>query len=164
MVPALDVIDEHFVVAPAADVARALCDERVWAGLFPDITLTSTWDRGAEGRQWSVGGALSGTAEVWLEPWGDGTLVHVYLRCEPAHPQSGRRLRRRYAVPLKATVFAAKDRLEGLRPAGEPDPEPSDGRVVSASTAPITGRRARRRRIAGERRRRGADRGGLRHG
>jgi len=163
-VPALDVIDEHFVVAPAAEVARTLCDERTWDAWFPDVTLTCTWDRGDVGRQWAVAGALSGSAEVWLEPWGDGTFVHLYLRCDPARPTPAPRLRRRYALPLKAAVFAVKDRLEASRRPGEPDPVPSERPVVSAPTTPGTGRRAGRRRIAGERRRRGAERGGPRNG
>ncbi len=163
-VPALDVIDEHFVVAPAALVAPALCDERAWAGWLPGLTLACTWDRGDVGKQWTVAGELSGTAEVWLEPWGDGTLVHVYLRCDPARPTPARRLRRTYALPLKAAVFAVKDRLEVARRPGEPDPELPQRPVVSASTAPAAGRRAGRRRIAAERRRGGADRGGPRNG
>ncbi len=161
--PALDVIDEHFVVAPPALLASVVCDEREWARWLPGLTLRCTWDRGEQGRQWTVGGSLRGTAEVWLQPWGDGTVLHAYLRCDPPGPVPSARLRRQYARPLKAALFEVKDRVERGRRPGEPDPPPGSVPVVSAPTASVHGRPAGRRRIAGERRR-AAYRGEPRHG
>ena len=33
-------------------------------------------DRGDKGRQWVLTGRVAGTAEIYLEPWQDGTVVH----------------------------------------------------------------------------------------
>ncbi len=129
----LDLVDEHFIAADRGAVRRLLCDEARWRGWFPDLTLTAYDDRGLEGVRWRVTGALTGTAEVWVEKYGDGAVVHVFLRADPTRPgrwrlrAAGRRrrrreaarLRRRYAVPLKRQLFAAKDSLEAGRPAGE---------------------------------------------
>lgn len=120
----LDLVDEHFIAADRGAVRRLLCDEARWRGWFPDLTLTAYDDRGLEGVRWRVTGALTGTAEVWVEKYGDAAVVHVFLRADPTHPARRRgreaaRLRRRYAVPLKRQLFAAKDSLEGGRPAGE---------------------------------------------
>lgn len=34
--------------------------------------------------RWTVSGALVGTMEVWLEPVLDGTMLHYFLRADPA--------------------------------------------------------------------------------
>ena len=64
----------------------------VW---FPGAMFTSYDDRGPLGDRWTVTGALVGTAEVWLEEHGDGTVVHAYLRVDPrgyrASPEPSRR-------------------------------------------------------------------------
>ncbi|MGH3329370.1 MAG: hypothetical protein ACRDPT_16535 [Streptomycetales bacterium] len=83
-------------------------------------------DRGHEGLRWSITGELLGSAEVWLEAFADGTIVHYYLRGEPAAP-SGRvrrlaaaRLRRRYTLAWKRRINALKDELEAGRATGMP--------------------------------------------
>jgi len=117
-VPPLDVVDEHFVMADPSVVRRELCDEQEWARWLPGLRLECYDDRGDLGKRWDCSGLFAGTAEVWLEASGDGTLVHVYL-CGTELPA---RRRRRLVRTLKRQVFAVKDRLEAGRPAGLPDP------------------------------------------
>ena len=119
-VPAIDLVDDTFVVAPVEQLAAVVADPASWRRWWPDLRLTTTRDRGPKGRQWRVDGALVGTAEVWLEPWGDGVLVHFYLRCEPGASQRADRELRRRAQAWKRAVHALKDDLERGRRPGEP--------------------------------------------
>lgn len=112
---AVDLVDDAFIAAFPALVARAVADPCRWRRWWPDLHLTVTRDRGVKGQQWAVEGALAGTAEIWLEPWGDGVLVHHYLRVDPPALRSGRwlrRERRRRALSWKRSVHALKDELE----------------------------------------------------
>lgn len=122
----LDVVDETFVVAPGKAL-KSLCDEATWARWFPRISLTCDEDRGALGKRWTVTGELVGSAEVWLQQYADGTIVHVYLRVGWARPLAGpsreeARFRACYALPLKAHVVALKDACEVGRRPGETAP------------------------------------------
>lgn len=120
--PTIDLVDDTFVVAPPQRVAEVVADPRRWRSWWPDLRLTTTRDRGVKGRQWRVDGALVGTAELWLEPWRDGVIVHCYLRCDPADPADPDnpadaalavdRERRRRAQAWKRVVHALKDALE----------------------------------------------------
>ena len=82
--------DETFIAVAPAVVAPRLDDVPSRRDLWPDLGLHLARDRGAKGRQWSVSGAATGTAEVWLEPWLDGTIVHLYLRLRAAPDRRGR--------------------------------------------------------------------------
>jgi hypothetical protein len=122
--PLVDLIDETFVVADVDAVAVAFADQRRWREWWPDLALTVFMDRGHEGIRWSVAGALVGSNEIWLEPYGDGVIVHYYLRCDPARPPSrparaAKRLRHQHAVAWKRRVNALKDELEAGRAPGE---------------------------------------------
>lgn len=121
--PMIDITDETLVVATASQVRAALCDELHWEALFPGTRLSCIDDRGLLGKRWSVAGALRGSAEVWLEPWADSVVVHVFWQVDPTEQPSARgleRLRRRYALAVKRHVLAAKDRLEAGRVPGTP--------------------------------------------
>ena len=102
----VDLIDEIFIVAEPVRIRAATCDPDRWASWFPGTVFTSYDDRGPLGDRWTVTGSLAGTAEVWLEEHGDGTVVHAYLRVDPTDPVGlGRRGRRRtiaarFVVPL----------------------------------------------------------------
>jgi hypothetical protein len=85
------------------------------APTWPDLRLRVREDRGAEGLRWEVTGALTGTAEIWLEPVGDGTVVHFYLRSG-----LGERARERRRVAWKRAVHRLKDELEAGRAVGTP--------------------------------------------
>jgi hypothetical protein len=116
------VADETFVAAAPALVAAAVHDPARWRRWWPDLELTSTRDRGLKGHQWLVspGSApVRGTAEIWLEPWRDGTVVHLFLRLDVA--AAGRRARaaqERRVLAWKRHVRALKDELEGAREPG----------------------------------------------
>ena len=113
--PVVDIADETYVACPPAALIAAVADPSSWAQWWPDLDVRVTRDRGVKGVQWSVGGALAGSMEIWLEPVAGGTVVHWYLRVDPARPMRPRRLRRareRRILSWKADMYALKDRLE----------------------------------------------------
>lgn len=131
----IDLVDETFIAAPAASLAPIVADPQRWHQWWPDLALTVFMDRGDAGQRWSMTGALIGSCEIWLEPVADGTLVHYYLRGEPAaadgrSPQpfpddhrgwrAADRVRRRRALAWKRQIWALKDEVEGGRRPGEP--------------------------------------------
>ena len=82
-------------------------------------------DRGLKGQRWAIAGDLVGSAEIWLEAYRDGVILHYYLRADP--PGDGRvsaretdRIRRAEAVGWKRAVWALKHELEQRRMPGEP--------------------------------------------
>jgi hypothetical protein len=127
-------MDETFVVAPQQDVSDALHDPALWRSWWPDLQLVVEKDRGVAGLHFSVSGALVGTGELWLEEFGDGVIVHVFLRADPVRPGTAGQV---MELPLKALWREArkrawqtkrgmgllKDNLEGPRAAGEPRPD-----------------------------------------
>jgi hypothetical protein len=126
-------MDETFVVASQQVVSAALHDPAELASWWPDLTLTVEKDRGLKGLHFSVSGALAGSGELWLEEFGDGVIVHVFLRADPTRRETGeiaelplralwRELRKR-AWQTKRGMGLLKDRLEGTRAAGEPRPD-----------------------------------------
>jgi hypothetical protein len=134
-VPALDLIDETFVSAAPAAVAKAVHEQARWSRWWPDLGLEVFMDRGDKGIRWSATGPYVGSLELWLEPVGDGVLVHHYVRLDPTAPGStteplpepsdpagwrrAARDRARYARRWKQQVWALKDHLEGARRPGE---------------------------------------------
>jgi len=133
-VPAVDLVDETFVVADVAQLAAVVADPSSWARWWPDLTLTVFMDRGPQGMRWSVTGGWVGSLEIWLEPVGDGVLLHHYARLdralvdgcpepEPAGHAGRRRAARqraRRARAWKREVWRLKDDLERGRPVGAP--------------------------------------------
>lgn len=121
--PHIDLLDETFVVASRRRIAAAVHDRANWRRWWPDLTLTVVEDRGPAGIRWSLGGALSGSTELWIEPHADGAIVHYYLRADlPGQSGSGRRCdreRRRRAVAGKRVLWSIKDDLETGREVGE---------------------------------------------
>ena len=125
--PQLDLVDETFLVATPSRVAAAVRDPARWQVWWPDLRLGVFQDRGDAGVRWNVRGALTGSMEVWLEPYGDGVILHHYVRCDapdgqvlsPAAAVRERRRRQRHA---KRVFWALKDELEGGRRPGEPLP------------------------------------------
>lgn len=120
-VPTVDVVDETFLAVPPAVVAAAFAPPSTWRELWPDLTLDVYLDRGTQGLRWTVGGALVGTMEVWLEPVLDGTLLHYFLRadlpCEPS-PKRVRQEVRRRQLAAKGVSLGLKATLEAGRPPG----------------------------------------------
>lgn len=130
LVPQVDLIDDTFIVADPAHVAAVVHDRALWSRLWPGLQLTVLQDRAGEGIRWSCTGELVGTCEVWLEPYGDGVIVHSYLRAElpqtagpgrarrEAEHRRARRRTRFRQVHIKQVMFDLKDRLEAGRSAG----------------------------------------------
>lgn len=127
-------MDETFVVASQQDVADALHEPALWSSWWPDLRLVVVKDRGLAGLQFSVSGALVGTGELWLEAFGDGVIVHVFLRADPTIDGSDSEIAtlpiravwreaRKRAWQTKRGMGLLKDRLEGPRAAGEPRPD-----------------------------------------
>jgi hypothetical protein len=127
-------MDETFVVATPEAVAAALHDPATWSAWWPDLALVVEKDRGLAGLHFSVSGPLVGTGELWLEPFGDGVIVHVFLRADPTRPDDPTttttlptralwREARRRAWQTKRGMGRLKDDLEGRRQAGEPRPD-----------------------------------------
>jgi hypothetical protein len=124
--PVVDVVDDTYLVCPPESVAPLVGDPQRWAVWWPDLRLTTTRDRGLKGRQWTVQGKLTGTAEIWLEPWWDGVVLHFYLRADPTPvpvrraDAGGERLaehastreHRRRVQRWKTQVHRLKDELE----------------------------------------------------
>jgi len=131
-VPQLDLVDETFVVAEPGRVAAAVRDPGRWAEWWPDLRLAVFEDRGDAGVRWNVRGSLTGSMEVWLEPYGDGVIVHHYVRCDltggrPLPAATLARERRRRQRHAKRVFWALKDELEGDRQPGLPrQPEPPE--------------------------------------
>jgi hypothetical protein len=120
----VDVIDESFVVAEPAAVAAVLRDPARWRQWWPDLELSVFADRAEQGVRWNVAGALAGSMEIWLEPFGDGVIVHYYLRADrPGRPypdrEAGREVRRRQRA-AKRVFWRLKDSFEAGRRTGEP--------------------------------------------
>ncbi len=123
--PQIDVIEETFVAAEPVAVRRRLRRPDVPVALWPDLAATVTVERGPQGRHFAVTGPLAGTAELWLEEFGDGVLVHAYLRADPTDgvAWSARRVRRSLRQrqrQMKAVMWRLKDDLEAGRAPGEP--------------------------------------------
>ncbi len=141
--PAVDLIDETFIAAPPDRVAARVADPAQWARWWPGRRLDVFMDRGERGIRWSVNGDLVGSAEIWLEPVLDGTLVHYFVRAEPPRPSGdaplsarrGARLRAREARRWKRQVWALKDELEAGRRPGEPADPSAAGRDPAVKSA-----------------------------
>jgi hypothetical protein len=124
-VPQVDVIDESFMVADPRVLAAVLHDPGRWRAWWPDLALSVFADRGEAGVRWNVGGALAGSMEVWLEAFGDGVIVHYYLRADRAGTpytslrQATREIRRRQRA-AKRVFWGLKDEIESGRRSGEP--------------------------------------------
>lgn len=122
-VSSVDVLDETFLAVPPRSLAVIFADAERWRRFWPDLRLSVYADRGEQGLRWTVHGALVGTMEVWLEPVLDGTVLHYYLRADPAgrdgnpvpaRPRRAAAETRRRQLAAKHLAFALKEELEGF--------------------------------------------------
>jgi hypothetical protein len=124
-VHSIQVADQTFVAADAAEVGSAVADPASWRRWWPDLRLNVVEERGALGIRWTVTGALTGTMEVWLEPVLDGVVLNYFLHAEPtgaaAWQLAGMNLaamNHRRRVAGKKMAFEVKTTLERSRPVG----------------------------------------------
>jgi hypothetical protein len=117
----IDLIEETFVAASPALVSAAVRDPAFTRQLWPDLELTVFMDRGDAGLRWSATGALTGSTEIWLEPYGDGVIAHTYLRADPPATLGWRdavkEIQRR-ARHAKSVWWQLKDTVEDGREPG----------------------------------------------
>lgn len=134
--PSIDLVDETYIAAAPQRVAAIVHDTQRWSEWFPEVTLAVFMDRDEKGIRWSASGDYVGSVELWVEPFGDGTILHHYLRLDPTVPgtdkeaqpwpdtlagrRKGSKERVARANHWKAKAWALKDELEGDRKAGEP--------------------------------------------
>lgn len=123
----LDLVDETYIAAPSDALAVAVADPARWRTWWPARRLEVFMDRGPKGQRWSVSGDVVGSSEIWLEAYRDGTILHYYLRADPAGADRGSRplrrqqidrLRRAEATAWKRSVWALKQEFEGQRRPG----------------------------------------------
>jgi hypothetical protein len=120
-VPAVDLVEDGFVAAYPPLVRARVATGKFARELWPDLRAEVTEDRGREGLRFTIDGPLAGTAEVWLEEWADGVIVHIYLRADPVGNWSGRRVlgeRRARRAAARKLLWVVKDELEGGRRPG----------------------------------------------
>lgn len=124
-VNSIQVADETFIAASGAQVGALVGDRSSWRRWWPDLQLQLVEDRAEKGVRWTVGGPLTGTMEIWLDPMLDGVLLHYFLHAEPSGV-TGRQLAKmnlaklnhRRRVAGKRMAFEVKARLEQARPVG----------------------------------------------
>ncbi len=121
----MELSDETFIAIDRPSLAAVVGDPQRWLAWWPDLELEVLRDRGDKGRQWVVRGTKSGaergTAEIYLEPWHDGTIVHLYLRLEPAPGVAATDRARAVGartLSWKRAIHQLKDELEAGRAAG----------------------------------------------
>ena len=122
--PALDVLDSTWIAARPVTVSAVVSDPANWRRWWPGLHLVIDEWRAEKGVRWNVtsvgSGAtadLAGTAEIWLEPMGEGVVAHFFLRLDPAPgcPLSRRlreRITREYRLHTKRAFWALADRLD----------------------------------------------------
>jgi ribosome-associated toxin RatA of RatAB toxin-antitoxin module len=148
-VPSIDIACDDLVVAEPAYVARRLGDPGLWRDWWPDLRLTPYEERGPQGVRWTVAGAVTGTAELWLEPVRDGVVVHWYLRADPPKPAGPRRLaklRDEYVSGYHERLWRFKDEVERGRAPGEHRsgwPYTFDPAAIVSAGTHVTGRESR---------------------
>ncbi len=121
----IQVADETFVAADGQQVGEAVADPASWRRWWPDLHLQVVEERGDKGIRWAVGGPVTGTMEIWLEPMLDGVLLHYFLHAEPAGASARDlaklnlpKLVHQRRVAGKQMAFEVKARLEADRSVG----------------------------------------------
>jgi hypothetical protein len=121
----IQIADQTFVAADAAQVGAALADRSSWHRWWPDLWLQPVEDRAEKGIRWAVTGALTGTMEIWLEPSLDGVVLHYFLHAEPTGLAAWQlaklnlpKMTHRRRVAGKKMAFEVKTTLERSRPVG----------------------------------------------
>lgn len=124
MQPPVHLIDETWIDAPAETVSAAVADPANWEPWWPYLKLTVTRNRGLKGMQFAAAPApdsgwpaLTGTVEIWLEPFKTGVILHHFVRLAPPDGQrlparAARRWSRQASWHAKRVFWRLKDELE----------------------------------------------------
>lgn len=127
-------MDDTFVVGDPEEVAARVADPELWRRWWPGLDRHIHEDRGVLGHRWTLTGDFVGRGEVWLEPFGDGVIVHYFLWADPprrgdrsqpdttVRPRRAARLARAHTVAWKRRINALKDEFDAHRAPGEPRP------------------------------------------
>ena len=143
--PSVDVVDETFLAVPPRGSPPSSPSPPAGRGCGPTCACEVVTDRGEQGVRWTVTGALVGSMEVWLEPVLDGTVLHYFLRADPAGPDGAPAPARRAAGDGRGASAAAGGQGHRVRVQG-----PVGGLGAGAPGEPPERRSARRvRPIAG---------------
>jgi hypothetical protein len=121
----IQIADQTYVAAVAAQVGAAVADKSSWRRWWPDLRLQVVEERGEKGIRWAVTGALTGTMEIWLEPSLDGVVLHYFLHAEPTGVAAWQlaklnlpKMTHTRRVAGKKMAFELKTTLERSRPVG----------------------------------------------
>lgn len=121
----IQIADQTYVAAAAAQVGAAVADQSSWRRWWPDLRLQIVEERGEKGIRWAVTGALTGTMEIWLEPSLDGVVLHYFLHAEPTGVAAWQlaklnlpKMTHTRRVAGKKMAFELKTTLERSRPVG----------------------------------------------
>ena len=118
MQPQIHLIDETWIDASSETVSAVIANPANWRVWWPTLRLDVTRDRGRKGMQWAArSDEVTGTAEIWLEPYKTGVILHHYLRLDaaggrPLRARAARRRTRAFAEQAKRSFWVLKDELE----------------------------------------------------
>jgi len=107
----VNIADETFIDAPPRVLAATMAAPVNHARWWPHLQLMPQRDRGVKGQRWVVSGQITGTMEIWIEPFWDGAIVHHYVRGERA-AGAPRDVATRHTLRWKRAVLGLKDCLE----------------------------------------------------
>lgn len=128
-------VDSTWIAARSSSLAPIIADRDNWRRWWPDLDLAVAELRGPKGVRWLVragrGGAVAGSMEIWLQPVGEGTVVHYFLRLDgtrgPLGPRRRARVERDYRTAVKRALWGVADHLDPgrlARVAGPPTAVP----------------------------------------
>lgn len=115
----MDIIDETFIAVSPIRLAPIVKDPRNHSVWWPHLVTRLVCDRGAKGAQWEVTGQITGSLEIWLEPFWEGAVLHHYVR-GVAHPEAPAGVSARHVARWKPAVTRLKDLLEDRAPSDDP--------------------------------------------
>ena len=108
----VDIVDETYIQATPEAVSAMVADPHNHRRWWPHLRVRTARDRGVKGQRWEIDGTITGTMEIWLEPFREGVILHHYVRGQG----TGRRRRSvgtRHTLRWKRDVTRLKDVLEG---------------------------------------------------
>jgi hypothetical protein len=118
----IDLVDSTWIGVRPGTLAPDIADPRNWRRWWPELDLQVSEARGAKGVRWLVHdgrrSSFAGSMEIWLQPVGDGTVAHYFLRVDRLGAAARAPLRRvrnahlvqRYRARAKRVCWELSDR------------------------------------------------------